>query len=57
MERENYLCPVTLLRDEASPEAEDENIDVVTLDAAHILPFALADTTVREGCVAYDVAN
>ena len=51
MEREGYTCPVSLLRDKAGPEPEDKSEPVVTLEAAHILPLALGDTNVREGCV------
>ena len=51
MEREGYVCPVALLKDEAGPKTEDENEIRVGLQAARILPLAIGDTEVREGCV------
>ena len=49
LEREEYVCPVTLLRDSAGPKPKDKNVPLVTLEAAHILPLALGNTTVSEG--------
>lgn len=53
MEREDHVCPVTLIRDKYDPnhKLEPNNPEPrAKLQAAHVLPFSLGNTTVREGC-------
>ena len=51
MEREDYTCPVTLLKDKTGPKSGDKNELRARLQAAHILPFSLGGTPVRDGSV------
>ena len=47
MQREGNICPVTLLRDEVDIDKVGEETPVGKLEAAHIIPFAIANTGVR----------
>ena len=47
MQREGNICPVTLLRDEVDIDKVGEDSGpLVRLEAAHIIPFAVANTGV-----------
>lgn len=50
MERERHTCPVTLLKDKAACNSDDEIEEsgpLVTLYTAHMMPFAIDNAEVR----------
>ena len=60
MEREQYICPVTGLKDRAAPKTENGSKIRVGLEAAHILPSSIGDTKVHGGVCRFarcDVVN